>query len=38
MVVGCQQLAEALAAVHAEGIMHHDCRLGNLLLKLPGQA
>ena len=24
--------------MHAEGIMHHDCRLGNLLLKLAGHA
>ncbi|DBB04741.1 TPA: hypothetical protein ACH3X3_010044 [Trebouxia sp. C0006] len=57
VVAGCQQLAEAWAAVacmadggglpaaslgpccmHAEGIMHHDCRLGNLLLKLAGHA
>ena len=40
MVLVCQWLAQALAAAHAEGIVHHgyDFCLGNVLLSLAGNA
>lgn len=32
MLVGCQQQATALAAVHRKGMVHHDFRMGNILV------
>ena len=36
--MGCHQVASALAACHAKGVIHQDLQLGNVMRTLDGAA